>query len=284
MMNVAASSLGQFAIILFIIVFAFAFLGWVMFSNHMHQFRSLQYSILNTLQYLITEPDWEVIKTGDPVAGHTFVFSWNLLASLILLNVFVAITLNAFESSKTKQKSPSGYLMSILKETWIDFWEAINWSDTRKPGDEKKDEDKIKDQMKVMLTTPEIWSRLYRSGAPKDVVTEAITKLYGDCVDDDLVDEIFELIDGNKNHIISEEEFRDMLEYVDKNIRSRLFLYLRNNRRSMMDELDKKVSRHMDIIGDKIDQLLDREDPGSPGGQSPMNKEQKWKKRVQEIT
>eukprot|EP00494_Astrolonche_serrata_P002894 UN02900 len=193
MIRVAWSAFAEFVLVLFLVLIAFGICGWVVFGGHLFAFRTPNQAVANMFQYLITVPDYDPIKNSDHQFGHGFVLVWNLLVTLVLLNVFVAIMINAFETSRGKQSSPTGYFTKIVNETMQDILEFLGVRRERDDDMEKRDEQKIRDQMKVMLQTKETWVRSYRTGAPKHIVTKAISNLYGDCVDKQLVDEIFEL-------------------------------------------------------------------------------------------
>merc|ERR1719483_433748 len=93
-----------------------------------------------------------------------------------------------------------------MNETINDFWDLVT-PGYRTAQEEETREDETRDEIKHLLGVPDTWSRLYKNGAPKSIVVEAIKRVYGDCVDNELVEDLFHLIDANKNNLISEEEW-----------------------------------------------------------------------------
>eukprot|EP01130_Rhizamoeba_saxonica_P016342 TRINITY_DN7542_c0_g1_i2.p1 TRINITY_DN7542_c0_g1~~TRINITY_DN7542_c0_g1_i2.p1 ORF type:complete len:667 (-),score=107.41 TRINITY_DN7542_c0_g1_i2:19-2019(-) len=98
----AAVDLGYFCLILFLVYVIYAFIGFYYFATVDENFRTPIASLETLFLWILGEVDWDIIFDRRPGVGHLFAWSWTLFASFILLNMLVAIVLEAYIEVKEK--------------------------------------------------------------------------------------------------------------------------------------------------------------------------------------
>jgi len=89
-------------------------------------------------------------------------------------------------------------------------------------------------------------------------------KLYGEQLNDELSNELFEMIDDNNNQLVSEEEWDEFVQFMQPTLRNRMFLFL-SRQFSQLKEHNAALHKeneelHNDVIPDfmkKIDDKMD---------------------------
>ena len=102
----AAAPLGQFVILFLIIFIGFAVLGHTFFGNSSRDFASLENSLVVLFEGVMGNMDvGPTIGNTDlgyvgGLPGQIFFFGWVVLAFLILMNIFMAILMDAYSDAK----------------------------------------------------------------------------------------------------------------------------------------------------------------------------------------
>lgn len=96
MLYVIIADLLIFLLVLSIILFAFAFAGYLMFSSSVYEFRSLTYSLMNCFIFLISGLNFKTVGEFNNLFGVLFYLIFGITISLMLANVFVAILVEGY--------------------------------------------------------------------------------------------------------------------------------------------------------------------------------------------
>lgn len=93
---------GTFAVTFFVIFMAFAVSGAILFGNRVHEFSSLLVSMTTCVNMLFGMFDFGVIS--DIHYSVTFYWSFMVLETFVLLNIVLAIVIDAYNAEKLKKE------------------------------------------------------------------------------------------------------------------------------------------------------------------------------------
>ncbi|KAG6610203.1 uncharacterized protein IUM83_00319 [Phytophthora cinnamomi] len=93
---------GAFAVTFFVIFMAFAVSGAILFGNRVHEFSSLLVSMTTCVNMLFGDFDFGVIS--DIHYSVAFYWSFMVLEMFVLLNIVLAIVIDAFNDEKLKRE------------------------------------------------------------------------------------------------------------------------------------------------------------------------------------
>ncbi|KAE9350985.1 hypothetical protein PF008_g6174 [Phytophthora fragariae] len=93
---------GAFAVTFFVIFMAFAVSGAILFGNRVHEFSSLLVSMTTCVNMLFGEFDFGVIS--DIHYSVAFYWSFMVLETFVLLNIVLAIVIDAYNAEKLKKE------------------------------------------------------------------------------------------------------------------------------------------------------------------------------------
>lgn len=97
----AATDAALFIIIFFIFFFAYAQAGWMMFSVDVKGFRTIMRSCESLMLSVFGAFDYDQLVVSNRYLAPLFFFSYMLMTSFILLNMFIAIIDNAYDSVRS---------------------------------------------------------------------------------------------------------------------------------------------------------------------------------------
>jgi polycystin 2 len=144
-----AKDIAGFAIMFFIVFFAFAQLGYLLFGTQVNDFRSFGDAIFTLLRTILGDFDFHAIENANRVLGPIFFISYVFFVFFVLLNMFLAIINDTYSEVKAeiaKQKNEfeiadyfkRGYnnLMGKMgkRNQLIDIQNALKLSDTNEDG------------------------------------------------------------------------------------------------------------------------------------------------------
>ncbi|OQR81558.1 ryanodine-inositol 1,4,5-triphosphate receptor Ca2 channel (RIR-CaC) family protein, partial [Thraustotheca clavata] len=87
----ASKDLIAFVFIFIFIFFGYAVMGFLLFGNHVRDYRSLSGSLAACFQMLLGAFDYATFQTSNPAMAGVFFFSYMICIYLVLVNMFVAI-------------------------------------------------------------------------------------------------------------------------------------------------------------------------------------------------
>lgn len=91
-----ASDLIYFSIVFLIFLLAFSMSGFIVFGSDVRMFRSLTQSFLNLLIASVNDLDFDDIYKSNRSLAIVYSFLWVFIMLMILINVFIAILLDAY--------------------------------------------------------------------------------------------------------------------------------------------------------------------------------------------
>ena len=146
MLYKSGSDMLIFLIALFVFIIAFALAGFTLFSSDVEEYRSLTYSIANSIRYLVANMSFQELVKSDRVAGPIFFTIWGVTIVLILANVFIAILSEAYASLQDEIDKET-----TLKEAFLVETQKLKDRMSGLLGFKKKQQTPISDKARRML-------------------------------------------------------------------------------------------------------------------------------------
>ncbi|GAB6019631.1 TRP-like ion channel Pkd2 [Chamberlinius hualienensis] len=103
-----AKDIGGFAVMFFIVFFAFAQLGYLLFGSQVEDFSDFGTSVFTLLRMILGDFDFHAIETANRVLGPIFFITYVFFVFFVLLNMFLAIINDTYSEVKaeiSKQKN-----------------------------------------------------------------------------------------------------------------------------------------------------------------------------------
>ncbi|KAJ9594676.1 hypothetical protein L9F63_014010 [Diploptera punctata] len=107
-----ARDIAGFAIMFFIIFFAFAQLGYLLFGTQVEDFRTFGTSIFTLLRTILGDFDYAAIEEANRVLGPIFFISYIFFVFFVLLNMFLAIINDTYSDVKSEISVQSSIAMN----------------------------------------------------------------------------------------------------------------------------------------------------------------------------
>merc|ERR1719499_1590997 len=85
----------------------------------------------------------------------------------------------------------------------------------------------------------------------------AMRKMYDDALDDELLDDIFELIDMNSNELVTRDEWLEFQQFMEANIKNKLLIYMHTSRKKSEDRM---IRAFTDVIQNALRMTSNGED------------------------
>mmetsp|Transcript_10830 Transcript_10830/g.17005 ORF Transcript_10830/g.17005 Transcript_10830/m.17005 type:complete len:320 (-) Transcript_10830:116-1075(-) len=96
--------LAQFAVILITLLLAFMLMAHAMFGTVMPEFSSLQFSAINTFEFVLGSGDYWALNEADAVAAPIFYFPFVFVMIFVTLNITVAIIMDGYAAMQDSRK------------------------------------------------------------------------------------------------------------------------------------------------------------------------------------
>ncbi|KDO31844.1 hypothetical protein SPRG_03764 [Saprolegnia parasitica CBS 223.65] len=122
----AASDLVAFVFIFVFIFFGYAVMGFLLFGNHVRDYRSLSSSLAACFQMLLGAFDYNSFLDANPAMAGVFFFTFMVSIFLVLVNMFVAIISEYYRVAMDEKKLNDENKMKLLssdkasKDTFYD--------------------------------------------------------------------------------------------------------------------------------------------------------------------
>ncbi|XP_048576120.1 polycystic kidney disease and receptor for egg jelly-related protein isoform X2 [Nematostella vectensis] len=95
--KLAAKPLFAYALVIFLVILAFAFLGTLMFGTQLPQYRTLTRSVVAFSEMMLGKFDFYELAEANRAFGPGLIFIYQLAMQFILLNLFIGILCESFE-------------------------------------------------------------------------------------------------------------------------------------------------------------------------------------------
>jgi len=162
MMKKSSGHLLNFIVLLSVILLTFAISGWTLFSGQLSEFRTIFWAIFSLVNFTFSELFFENLTSSHRILGILYYIMWGVLMPFILINVFVAILMSAWDETTTENDlSSSGPMANTEKRrSWSAWWKS--WFQREEV------EGKITTMgPQARLTDPKHWRKVYPAGCPK---------------------------------------------------------------------------------------------------------------------
>ncbi|CAG0892278.1 unnamed protein product [Cyprideis torosa] len=97
-----AKDVAGFAIMFFIVFFAFAQLGYLLFGTQVHDFRTFGDSVFTLLRTILGDFNFHEIESANRILGPIFFLSYVFFVFFVLLNMFLAIINDTYSEVKAE--------------------------------------------------------------------------------------------------------------------------------------------------------------------------------------
>ncbi|CAG9853679.1 unnamed protein product [Phyllotreta striolata] len=91
-----------FSLMFFIIFFAYAELGYLLFGNQVEEFNSFHIAMFTLLRTILGDFDYQKIQEANRILAPVYFLSYIFLVFFVLLNMFLAIISDAYGDVKTE--------------------------------------------------------------------------------------------------------------------------------------------------------------------------------------
>lgn len=97
-----AKDVAGFAVMFFIVFFAFAQLGYLLFGTQVEGFRDFGVSVFTLLRVILGDFDFRAIEHANRILGPTFFITYVFFIYFVLLNMFLAIINDTYSEVKAE--------------------------------------------------------------------------------------------------------------------------------------------------------------------------------------
>ncbi|XP_054424386.1 polycystin-2-like protein 2 [Pteronotus mesoamericanus] len=129
-----------FAIMFFIILFAYAQLGFLLFGSQVDDFSTLQNSIFAQFRIVLGDFNFAGIQQASPILGPIYFITFIFFVFFVLLNMFLAIinyTYSEVKADYSIGRRPGFELGKIIKKSYNNILEKLKLKKPQKDEDGK---------------------------------------------------------------------------------------------------------------------------------------------------
>ncbi|XP_027624642.1 polycystic kidney disease 2-like 2 protein [Tupaia chinensis] len=129
-----------FAIMFFIIFFAYAQLGFLVFGSQVDDFSTFQNSIFAQFRIVLGDFNFAGIQQANRILGPIYFITFIFFVFFVLLNMFLAIINDTYSEVKadyTVHRKPDFELGKMIKKSYNNALEKLNLKKAQKSEDEK---------------------------------------------------------------------------------------------------------------------------------------------------
>ncbi|XP_058297220.1 polycystin-2-like protein 2 isoform X4 [Hylobates moloch] len=129
-----------FAIMFFIIFFAYAQLGFLVFGSQVDDFSTLQNSIFAQFRIVLGDFNFASIQQANPILGPIYFITFIFFVFFVLLNMFLAIINDTYSEVKADYsigRRPDFELGKMIKQSYKNVLEKFRLKKAQKDEDKK---------------------------------------------------------------------------------------------------------------------------------------------------
>jgi len=269
MLKKSSGHLLNFLVLLFVIVLTFAMSGWALFSGQLEEFRTIHWTIYNLLNFTFDALFFKEV-TEASFLGLLYYVIWGVLMPFILINVFIAILMTAWDETQTEhnlttQGTEGRPQRSFFAKLFPYFDKKIVEGDIQKMGPASH------------LTDPKHWRKVYPAGCPKRKLMAYLEQQLG--IREEDAEQIVRFVDTDDSGTFEWSELNDALKNLKPSLENSLIamtrvqtVTLRREQLLLKEEIEKvirkvesiqapreaeNVQAQMELLNNKIDTLTD---------------------------
>ena len=118
-LNEAKNAIFYYLIVLVILLMGFFLFTYCAFGSNVEKFSTLNLGIMTLMEMFIGKFDYQELKAGDPILAPFFFIIYMLIFTFILINIFIALLENAYNTVKKSEiglaKSNINYFKAIME-------------------------------------------------------------------------------------------------------------------------------------------------------------------------
>jgi len=218
--NMIRDSIGiiaSYCLLLVLWCTAFGIIGYCQFSSKLYEFRYWWEVILTMVRHVVTPMDADYLGSATVgFGGYLYYIAQTLVVSLILINIFLAIILKAWDDVSDEMSN---------KKRNTHWFPQFN----RFLGIGVKQE--LKDPKEDWLEVEEEWRRVYPAGCPNRRLKHYLVNQLE--VDDEDADLLMEFVDTDKSGTVSWSELEILLKHFKPNVDNKNFAIRRRHTHEM---------------------------------------------------
>merc|ERR1711953_957642 len=212
MLKKSSGHLLNFLVLLFVIVLTFAMSGWALFSGQVEEFRSIGWTIWNLMNFSFDALYFTEV-TNASFLGLVYYIAWGVLMPFILINVFIAILMTAWDETTTEHElasqGPEGrHRRSFLARLFPYFDNREVEGDIQKMGPASH------------LTDPKHWRKVYPAGCPKRELMAYLEQQLG--IREEDAEQIVRFVDTDDSGTFEWSELNDALKNLKPSLENSL--------------------------------------------------------------
>merc|ERR1719204_1562426 len=268
MLKKSSGHLLNFLVLLFVIVLTFAMSGWALFSGQVEEFRSIGWTMWNLMNFSFDALYFTEV-TNASFLGLVYYIAWGVLMPFILINVFIAILMTAWDETTTEHElanqGPEGERKKgLLAKLFPYFDQKVVEGDIQKMGPASH------------LTDPKHWRKVYPAGCPKRKLMAYLEQQLG--IREEDAEQIVRFVDTDDSGTFEWSELNDALKNLKPSLENSLISLtrlqtttLRREQLILKEEMEKvmvklnsmssgesdNMKAQVDILNQKIDALTD---------------------------
>ncbi|KAH7636330.1 polycystin-2-like protein 1 [Dermatophagoides farinae] len=136
-----AKDIAGFGLMFFIVFFAFAQLGYLLFGTQVKDYSSFGRAVFTLLRLILGDFDFQAIENANRVLGPIFFLSYIFFVFFVLMNMFLAIINDTYAEVKSELKDDEEFAM-------MDYFKAISNQILHKLGTQKEQIEEIQQAIK----------------------------------------------------------------------------------------------------------------------------------------
>ncbi|XP_008500272.2 polycystic kidney disease 2-like 1 protein [Calypte anna] len=283
-----------FAIMFFIVFFAYAQLGYLLFGTQVETFSTFVKCIFTQFRIILGDFDYNSIDNANRVLGPIYFITYVFFVFFVLLNMFLAIINDTYSEVKEELSSQKDELQlsDILKQSYNRTLMRLKLkkeqiSDVQKAlqnGTKELDFEDFKNSLKELghaeheitaafstfdkdgnhILDAEEQQQMKHDLEAKTVALNTEIENLGKSYSDNNLDENLTYAEARNNHTnkascVSKEEFQILLQHVlqlERSINS-----IGSKTDAMVNELERNKLKKKDLLGKPLDNVIKEEEP-----------------------
>lgn len=245
MLKKSSGHLLNFLVLLFVIVLTFAMSGWALFSGQLEEFRTIPWTIYNLLNFTFDSLFFEEVIHAS-FLGIIYYVAWGVLMPFILINVFIAILMTAWDETVTEHDLSSmspennNKKRGLLAKLFPFFENKVVEGDIQKMGPQ------------ASLTDPKHWRKVYPAGCPKRKLMSYLEQQLGIKPED--AEQIIRFVDTDDSGTFEWHELNDALKNLKPSLENSLIPMTRLQTKTLRKE-QLLLKEHLEKVTGKLENM-----------------------------
>ncbi|KPM02768.1 polycystin-2-like protein, partial [Sarcoptes scabiei] len=219
-----AKDIAGFGLMFFIVFFAFAQLGYLLFGTQVKDYSSFGTAVFTLLRLILGDFDFQSIENANRVLGPIFFLSYIFFVFFVLMNMFLAIINDTYAEVKSELKEDNEFAM-------MDYFKSISNQILQKLGAQKDQIEEIQEAIKQTQS-------LERHGDGRRISFGTIRQeLKKRNLSDQEIEMLFAKYDIDQNRELDQNELDAMFDDLE------------GKKKSIMKEMEESKNKHQESVG-----------------------------------